>query len=81
MPLELSLAVHSDAGFDKKGESLVGTLTVCTTDNNGDSLFNCGLERTMSRELAGDLLNNTANDMRQLYNVQWPAIPKCPAPF
>ena len=73
VPLELSLAVHSDAGFDKKGESLVGTLTVCTTDNNGDSLFNCGLERTMSRELAGDLLNNTANDMRQLYNVQWPA--------
>ena len=73
VPLELSLAVHSDAGFDRKGESLVGTLTVCTTDNNGDSLFNCGLPRTMSKELAGDLLNNTANDMKRIYGVEWPA--------
>lgn len=73
VPIELSLAVHSDAGFDRKGENVYGTLTVCTTDNNGDSLFNCGLPRSMSRELAGDLLNNTANDMQQLYGVQWPA--------
>ena len=73
VPLELSLAVHSDAGFDRKGMNIVGSLTVCTTDNNGDSLFNCGLPRTMSKELAGDLLNNTANDMQRLYGVQWPA--------
>ena len=73
VPLELSLAVHSDAGFDRKGENLVGTLTVCTTDNNGDSLFNCGLPRTMSTQLADDLLNNTAADMKQLYGVEWPA--------
>lgn len=73
VPFELSLAVHSDAGFDRKGENVYGTLTVCTTDNNGDSLFNCGLPRTMSRELAGELLNNTANDMQQLYGITWPA--------
>ena len=73
VPIELSLAIHSDAGFDKKGESLVGTLTVCTTDNNGDSLFNNQLPRTMSKELAGELLYNTANDMQRIYGVQWPA--------
>lgn len=73
VPIELSLAVHSDAGFDKKGKNVYGTLTVCTTDNNGDSLFNCGLPRTMSRELAGDLLTNTAIDMQRQYGVLWPA--------
>jgi len=72
VPLELSLAVHSDAGYDRKGTDIVGTLTVCTTDNNGDSLFNNGLPRTMSKELAGDLLYNTARDMKRLYGVAWP---------
>ena len=73
VPIELSLAVHSDAGFDKKGENVYGTLTVCTTDNNGDSLFCCGLPRTMSKELAGDLLTNTASDMQQIIGREWPA--------
>lgn len=73
VPLELSLAVHSDAGFDRKGENIVGSLTVCTTDNNGDTLYANGLSRTMSRQLAADLLNNTANDLQRLYGVQWPA--------
>ena len=73
VPLEVSLAVHSDAGFDRKGENVYGSLTVCTTNNNGDTLFNSGLPRNMSRELAGDLLTNTSNDMQLLYNTLWPA--------
>ena len=73
VPIELSLAVHSDAGYDRKGENVYGTLTVCTTDNNGDSLFNCGLPRTMSRELAGDLLTSTTSDLQRIYGTTWPA--------
>jgi hypothetical protein len=72
VPMELSLAVHSDAGFDAKGQDLIGTLTISTTDNNGDSLFNNGLPRTMSRQLAKDLLQNTTRDLQQLYG-RWVA--------
>ena len=73
VPIELSLAVHSDAGFDRKGENVYGTLTVCTTNNNGDTLFNCGLPRNMSRELADDLLTNTSTDLQHIYGKEWPA--------
>ena len=72
VPMELSLAVHSDAGFDRSGEKVYGTLTICTTDNYGDSLFNNGLPRTMSTALANDLLRNTTNDLRRQYG-RWTA--------
>lgn len=70
VPLELSLAVHSDAGFDRQGEKVYGTLTICTTDNNGDTLFANGLPRSMSTELASDMLYHTTDDMQRLYG-QW----------
>lgn len=34
VPIELSLAVHSDAGFRKDGTSIVGSLAICTTNFN-----------------------------------------------
>ena len=67
VPMELSLAVHSDAGYDKSGNNIYGSLTICTTNNNGDTLFNNGLPRTMSRELSADLLYKTSQDMKRIY--------------
>ena len=32
VPIELSLAVHSDAGYDKEGVGLIGSLSICTTN-------------------------------------------------
>ena len=72
VPIELSLAVHSDAGIDPKGTDVYGTLTICTTDNNGDSLLACGRPRTMSRQLADDLLANTTADLQQTFG-RWTA--------
>ena len=66
VPLELSLAVHSDAGFTRDGRSHTGTLTVCTTYLN-DSILGTGLTRLVSRDLADELLNSVSNDMRRLY--------------
>ena len=73
VPIELSLAVHSDAGYHPDGRSVYGALAISTTPNdNGDSLFDCGLQRTMSAELAGDMLRNAADDIRARYGIEWP---------
>lgn len=66
VPIELSLAVHSDAGYDKNYTALVGTLSICTTNfNNG--MLNAGVSRQMSRTFADMLLDNTHNDIVAQY--------------
>ena len=62
VPIELSLAVHSDAGYDKAYTALVGTLSICTTNHN-NGLLNAGVSRNMSRTFADMLLENTHNDI------------------
>ena len=72
VPLELSLAVHSDAGYALDGTSIYGTLSICTTNNNGREKFPSGLTRQASKRLADDLLKNTLNDLRATYG-RWTA--------
>ncbi len=73
VPLELSLAVHSDAGYCPDGNSVYGALTISTTiGDRGDSLYWCGLPRTMSAELATELLQNADADIQARYGISWP---------
>ena len=69
VPIELSLAVHSDAGHTPTGEGVYGGLTICTT-GFGDSLLAAGLSRNVSQRLANDLFNNTTNDLQERFG-QW----------
>ena len=69
VPIELALAVHSDAGHTTSGHGVFGTLCICTTQF-GDSLLAAGTSRTMSRELAERLLRNTSAELRQHYG-EW----------
>ena len=71
VPIELSLAVHSDAGHTDTGLGVYGSLTICTTQK-GDSLLAAGKSRQMSYELASSLLDNTAADLRNAFG-QWEA--------
>ncbi len=66
VPIELSLAIHSDAGFTRDGKSHTGTLGICTTFMN-DSVLSTGRSRLASRDLADELLNSVSADMRRLY--------------
>lgn len=66
VPFELSLAVHSDAGFDPERTHLVGSLAICTTGFH-DGLLNSGKPRTMSYDLAESLLSNVTNEMTAIY--------------
>ena len=72
VPLELSLAVHSDAGYHRDGKSIYGALAIHTTDKDGSYTFDNKLPRTMSRELASILLNNVNRDILGRFGVVWP---------
>lgn len=66
VPFELSLAIHSDAGFHRDGKSLIGSLSICTTDFNEGQL-NSGVSRLASRDLADALLDGEVRDLHYKY--------------
>lgn len=66
IPIELSLAVHSDAGVAKDYSSLIGSLSICTTDANNGKL-GTGLSRQRSKHFAGQLLDNLNADIKSRY--------------
>jgi len=69
VPIELSLAVHSDAGYAKDGMGLIGALSICTTKFNEGKL-NAGISRMASRDFADALLGNETLDLKFKYG-QW----------
>ena len=66
VPIELSLAIHSDAGYAKDGTGLIGTLAVATTNYNNGKLPT-GLSRLASRDLADALLTNVTTELQNKY--------------
>lgn len=67
VPIELSLAVHSDAGVAEDYSSLIGTLSICTTFPNG-GVFYSGLSRLKSKKFASNLLDGVNKDIKSQYN-------------
>lgn len=70
VPIELSLAVHSDAGYSKDG-SLTGTLGICTTNYKGETMLNSGLERSVSKTFAQNMVDRIKNDLEAEYGFDW----------
>lgn len=70
VPLELSLAIHSDAGYAKDGKGLWGSLAVCTTDFN-DGRLASGITRQASKIFASELLDGAVRDLSSKYQP-WP---------
>lgn len=66
VPIELCLAIHSDAGFNSDFKSIYGSLGICTTDFNNGKLA-AGHPRSHSRELVDTLLNNVSHDLKRIY--------------
>ena len=66
VPIELSLAIHSDSGFSKDGTGLIGSLAICTTNFNEGKL-NAGISRMASRDFADALLSNQTLDLKYKY--------------
>ena len=68
VPFELSLAIHSDAGYYTEDE-IMGTLSICTTQHN-DGRLSSGISRNASKTLAYQLRRNAMEEMRKLYG-EW----------
>lgn len=69
VPLEMSLALHSDAGCSKDNE-IIGSLGIYTTNaNNG--LLGGGTDRYASRDLSDILLTQLQRDIRSRFNTDW----------
>ncbi len=61
VPIEVSMAFHTDAGYSRSDE-LIGPLSICTTDwNNGE--YDCGMDRYSSRDLASVMYAGVNRDM------------------
>ena len=69
VPLEMTMALHSDAGCSKDDE-IIGSLGIYTTDFNNGKL-NSGMDRYASRDLADILLTQIQKDIRTNYNLPW----------
>lgn len=69
VPLEMTLALHSDAGFDKE-DDIIGSLAICTTNFNNEKL-NAGTNRLASRDLADIMLSQLQNDISSTFNLPW----------
>ena len=66
VPIELALAIHSDAGYARDGRSLIGSLAISTTDFN-DGVLNSGISRKTSTDFADALLSNVVTDISKKY--------------
>ena len=66
VPIELSLAVHSDAGYASDFKSIYGSLSICTTQFHGGLLAD-GTSRQQSKDFARQLIAGLKNDLTGLY--------------
>ncbi len=69
VPFEMSMALHSDAGFSKE-DAIIGSLGIYTTDFN-DGRLNAGTARYASRDLSDILLTQLQQDIRATFNIDW----------
>lgn len=69
IPIDLAMAIHSDAGT-LPGDSIVGTLAICTTFlNNG--FFSTGQSRQTSHDLTDIVQTQIVDDIRNSVNSRW----------
>lgn len=69
VPIELALAVHSDAGVSPT-DDVYGTLAICTTKNDNKTTLDAGISRMASRDFADQLLSGVYRDMN-LHYKEW----------
>lgn len=75
IPLDLSIAFHTDAGATKS-DSLVGTLTIhSTTGFDEKSTLPDGRSRYANRDLADIVQTEIIRSIRNNYQAEWPRRP------
>ena len=71
VPIELSLAVHSDAGV-RRPDGIYGSLAICTTKGNNDrSYLASNISREASFDFASLLLSTLTKDLSDITGQTW----------
>jgi len=71
IPVDLSLAFHTDAGLTR-GDTTIGTLSIYSlTGADTQRVFPDGVSRLASRDFADILQSQITADIRRLYNPKW----------
>ncbi|MGB4591601.1 MAG: hypothetical protein WBH91_05255, partial [Bacteroidales bacterium] len=70
IPIDLSLAFHTDAGVTYN-DSIIGTLAIYTRDSDGTEMLPTGQTRLTSRDLTDIIQTQIVNDIRQTWNPDW----------
>ncbi|MFH1212776.1 MAG: fibronectin type III domain-containing protein, partial [Candidatus Neomarinimicrobiota bacterium] len=71
IPVDLSLAFHTDAGITKD-ESVIGTLSIYSIEDYDSALvFPDGVSRFANRDLADILQTQIVDDIRAKWDPQW----------
>lgn len=71
VPMDLSLAFHTDAGITND-ESIVGTLLIYTSNGlDSSAYFPDGVSRMANRDFADILQTQIVNDIRSGYDTLW----------
>ena len=68
IPLDLSLAFHSDAGLR---DTITGTLAIFTNKSEGKTEFLNSQSRYVSRDMADIIQNAVVEDIRRVYDKNW----------
>ena len=63
VPIELVLAVHSDAGFAGDCSTLIGSLGICTTNTDG-GMFPTSVSRRVSLDYGKNMLSGLERDIK-----------------
>lgn len=66
VPIELALAIHSDAGYSINRKDIIGSLAICTTQHNNRKL-STGHSRMLSHDFASILLKSIERDIHKHY--------------
>lgn len=64
VPIEMTLALHSDAGWQRDFRSIYGTLGICTTNYNNGNLAS-GASRSASSAFIRSLVSNVSSDLKR----------------
>jgi hypothetical protein len=71
IPIDLSLAFHTDAGF-ARNDTVIGTLSIYSTEDSEESeVFPDSMSRMTNRDLADIIQTQIVNDIRAKYDPAW----------
>ncbi|MBT3228931.1 MAG: xanthan lyase [Candidatus Marinimicrobia bacterium] len=71
IPIDLSFAFHTDAGFTRN-DTVVGTLSIYSTEDSEETeIFPDSMSRMTNRDLADILQTQIVNDIRAKYDPTW----------